>query len=175
MAKTKEQKKKIIADLRESIDSQKAAVFIDFTGLKSKDFFALRRKLKAADCLCRVAKKTLLNLVLKEKKTEVDLKKLEGELALVFGFGDEMSPAKIVYQFSKEKKLPKILGGFFEGKWRSPEEIIAIAQLPGREELLAKLVGGISAPVSNFVGVLQAPLEACVFVIKAFGKSKMNK
>jgi len=170
MALTKAQKQKIIEDLKEKIAKQRAMIFVDFTGLKVKDLSNLRKKLKAADNELKIAKKTLLLLALKEKKLEMAAEELKGEIAIVFGYKDELSPAKIVYQFSQENPNLKILGGFLENKFREAEEIIALAQLPSREELLAKLVGSISAPISNFVNVLQGNIKGLIYALTAIKK-----
>lgn len=165
MPQTKEQKKKILENLKEKIAKQKAMVFVTIEGLKAKDVFDLRKRLKEADCLLQVIKKTLLNLVFKEKKFDFDAKKLEGQPALIFGLKDEITPAKIAFNFSKENEKLKILGGFFDDKFRNSEEIIALAKIPSRQELLAKVVRSISAPISNFVYTLQANIKGLIGVL----------
>jgi len=165
MALTKAQKQKILDELKEKIAKQKAMVIFDFTGLKVKDFSNLRKKIKSAGDDIRVAKKTLLGIALKDAKLKIETKKIPGELAVAFGYSDEISPAKITYQFSQENPNLKILGGFLENKWREAEEIIELAQLPTREELLTRLVGSISAPISNFVNVLEGNLRNFIYLI----------
>jgi len=161
----KEQKQKIIDDLREKIAKQKAMIFVDFSGLKVKDLFNLRKKLKAAGNELKVAKKTLMDIVFKKGKLEVEPRKLPGEIALVFGYKDEISPAKIIWQFSQENPNLKILGGFFENKFLETEKVIELAKLPTREELLAKLVRSISSPMSNFVRILEANIKGLIYVL----------
>jgi len=166
MALTKAQKQKILEDLKEKIAKQKAVVFFDFTGLKVKDLSSLRKKIKAAGSEIKIAKKTLFGLAFKEAGFALDSKKLKGETALVFGYKDEISPAKIVYQFSLENPNLKILGGLIESqKLLDAEQIIELAQLPSKEELLAKLVGVLSAPVSNLVYALNYNLRGLVYVL----------
>ncbi len=165
MALTKDQKKKILDDLKEKLEKQKALIFVDFTGLKVKNLSDLRKKLKAAANELKVAKKTLFNLAFKEKGLEMKTKELQGEIALVFGYEDYMSPAKMVYQFSKDNPNIKILGGFIENEYKEAEEIITLAQLPSQEVLLAQLVGSISAPVSNFINVLQGNIKGLINVL----------
>ena len=165
MAFTRAQKQTVLQDLDEKIDRQKAIIFIDFTGLKVKDFSNLRKKIKAVGDELKVVKKTLMEIAFKKAKIEADPKKMPGEVALVFGYKDGMGPAKTIYQFSKENEHLKILGGFFENKFRTAEDIIVLAQLPSREELLAKLLGTISAPVSNFVRVLQGNIKGLITVL----------
>ena len=167
MAKTKEQKKKIIEDLEEKINRQKTMILVDFTGLKVKDFFDLRKRLKSANSQMKVIKKTLLNLVLKDFNSDFSqkLETFKNQIAIVFGFGDEISPAKILHQFSLENPNLKILAGYFDKKFREKEEMITLAQLPSKEELLAKLVGSISAPISNFVNVLEINIKGLINVL----------
>jgi len=166
MALTKEKKQKVIEKLKENIAQQKSMVFVATEGLKAKELFDLRKKLKAADCLLIVAKKTLLDVAFKEKKIGIDPEKLAGQVASVFGFKDEISSAKIPYDFSLENKNLKILGGFYENKFRDAEEVITLAKIPSRKELLAGLVGSISAPISGFVNVLQANIKGLIYILK---------
>jgi len=165
MPLTKEQKKNIVEKLKQSIAQQKAMVFVAIEGLKTTELFDLRKKLKQDDCLLTVAKKTLLSIAFNQSKIEFDAQKLEGEIALVFGYGDEIMPAKIAYEFSKKNKNLKILGGFFENEIKTAEEMIILAKIPSKEELLAKVVSSISSPISGFVNVLRANIKGLVYVL----------
>jgi len=170
MPLTKAQKQKILEDLKEKIAKQKAIIFVDFSGLKVKDFFDLRRRLKDVNSELKVAKKTLLSLVFKEKRLEIDIEKLKGEIALIFGFQDEISPAKIAYQFSQKCENLKILGGLSKNGFLEAEKIVELAQLPTKEEILARMVSSISAPISNFINVLQGNIKGLIYILS---KAKM--
>ena len=176
MAKTKLQKKEIIEDLKQNLTSQKAIVFVDFRGLGAKALSELRNNLKEADCLLKVTKKTLLGLVfesLKESSLKEEVNNMQGELALVFGLKDEIMPAKIIYQFSKENENLKILGGLVKDKeyrFLAIQEVIDLALLPSREEVFARLIGTLNAPVTNLVGALKGNLRNFVFILKEKGK-----
>lgn len=170
MALNKSQKRKIIDDLKEKVEKQKILFFVDLKGLKVKDLSNLKKRLKKVDSQIKVSKKTLLKIALKEKKIDLDTQKLEGEIASVFGFKDEIMPAKTAYQFSLENKNLRMLGGYFEGKFVGAEEIITLAQLPTKDELLGRLVGSISAPVSNFVHVLDANIKGLLYALSAIKK-----
>ena len=165
MALTKEQKQKILDGLKEKIARQKVMILVDFTGLKVKDLSNLRKKIKAADGEIKVAKKTLLGLAVKGAGLEFEAKKLKGEIASVFGYKDEISLTKIIYQFASANPNLKILGGFLENQFRTAEEIITLAQLPTKEELLSGLVRSVSAPISNFINVLQGNIRNLVYII----------
>ena len=139
MAQTKAQKQKVVEELIDKIERQKSIVFFDFTGLKVKDLSQLRKKMKSDGSEIKVAKKTLLEIALKKAGLDLDVEKLKGEIALAFGFKDELSPAKLCYQFSLTNPNLKILGGFFERKPREADEIIALAQIPSKDELLGRV------------------------------------
>ena len=162
---TKTQKQKILEDLKDKVAKQKAIILVGITGLKVKDISELRKKLKATDGNLKVAKKTLIEKVFKEKKLEFDKKNFKEEVALVFGFKDEILPAKTVYQFSLGNEKVKILGGFIENKMKTIEDIIALAQIPTRDELLSRLVASIKAPVSNFVYALNYNLKGLMYLL----------
>jgi len=173
MPLTKIQKQKILKDLKEKISKQKVTIFVDFTGLKVKDIFDLRKKLKMVDSQLKVAKKTLVQIAFKETGLKTEIKKLKGEIAFVFGLKDEISPAKIIFQFSQINPNLKILGGFLENKFIEAEKIVELAKLPTKEELLGKLVGSISAPISNFANVLKESIKGLIYVLSAIEKIKI--
>ena len=170
MPLTKEQKQKILKDLKEKISKQKIMIFVDFTGLKVKPLSNLRKKLKVIDSQLKVAKKTLIQLAFKESGLETEVKKIKGEIGLVLGLKDSLSPTKLVWQFSQENPNLKILGGIFENKFVEAERIIELAQLPTKEELLARLVGSISAPISGFINILQGNIKGLIYIL---AKAKM--
>ena len=165
MALTKQQKQKILDDLRDKIARQKAIILVGIAGLKVKDLADLRRRLKNIDANIQITKKTLAGIALKEKKLDFDKNKLKEETGFVFGFGDEIGTAKTVYQFTRENENLKILGGYLENKLKEAEEIITFAQLPTREELLSRLVGSLSAPVSNLVYALKYNIKGLITVL----------
>jgi large subunit ribosomal protein L10 len=170
MPKTKDQKKEDVKKLKDNIDKQKSMVFAAYEGLKAADMFNLRKILKEADCKIVVSKKTLLDIAFKDKNIDFKTKDLTGQIALVFSFEDEISAPKMSYKFSKGNENLKILGGFFENKVIDAQSVIALAQIPSREELLAKVVGSISSPVSGFVNVLQGNIRNLVYALSAIKK-----
>ena len=173
MAQTKEQKQEVIEDLKEKIDQQESITFVDFKGLKVKDLANLRKTIKKAGGQLKVAKKTLINLVL--GKSGLKLKEeLKGEIALIFAFEDPISPLKDTYKFSQTNENLKMLTGIFGGKFIGQEEVITLAQLPGREELLARLAGSIFSPVSGLVNVLQGNLRGLVYVLSQIKVNQNN-
>jgi large subunit ribosomal protein L10 len=169
---TKEQKQNIIKDLEKKVEKQKSIVFMDFTGVKVKELAQLREKLKAENSEMKVAKKSLMGIALKNKGIEIDSKKLSGEVAMVLGYGDEVIPSKLAHQFSKENQKAKILGGFLENKFYEMADIIRLAELPGKEQLLGMLVGTLSSPASGLVSVLSGNMRKLVFALSQIKERK---
>ena len=167
MALTKEQKQKIIEGLKEKIQKQKAIIFVDFKGLETKDLIILRKELKKVDGELKVVKKTLLGVATKNLK--ITIKKLKNQIALVLGYQDQISIAKILYNFSKENENLKILSGFLENETIEKEKIIELAKIPSREELLTKLVGVISSPLFKLTYILKENIKGLIIVL---GKAK---
>lgn len=174
MALTREKKEEIIEDLKQKFTIQKAIVLVDFEGLDSKSLFKLRDELKELKCQFQVIKKTLFKKTLetlKEKSLAKKIGQIKGQLALAFGLEDEMSPSKICYQFSQKNENLRILGGILGNEFLEKEKIIEFAKLPSRAELLARLVGSLSAPISNLANVLQGNIKGLIYVL---AKAKMN-
>jgi large subunit ribosomal protein L10 len=165
MALTKQQKEKSIIDLKDKISKQKVMLLVAIAGLKVKDVSKLRNELKKVDANLKVVKKTLAEKALKENKISFDKSKFKEEIAFIFGFQDEISPAKTAYQFSKENEKLKILGGFLEGEFKNDQEMINLAQLLSKPELLAKLVGTLSAPMSNLVYDLNYNIKGLITIL----------
>lgn len=167
---SKTKKVEVVKGLADKLERQKMMVFADFSGLKVKSLCELKKKLKENNAEFKVAKKTLIGIAFKEKKIEMDVKSLNGEVALIMGYGDQVVPAKTVYEFSKTNPSIKILGGYMENQPLSLEQVLTLAKLPSRNELLAKLVGSLSSPSRNFVGVLQGNIRGFVSVLSQIKK-----
>lgn len=160
MPKTKAQKQKILEDLKEKVALQKALVFVDFTGVKVKDLTDFRKKLKKSGGEIKVAKKTLLSLALKDyqQKISEDVKSMAGEIALVFGYQDEITPAKAVFEFSQQNKSLKILGGLMDSQkdnFLSADYIVELAKLPTHQELVSQLFLSALSPIFKLKNTYQ--------------------
>jgi large subunit ribosomal protein L10 len=168
MAITKEQKEQILKDLIEDFKNAKTIVFADCKGLTVKEFENLRKLLRDKGVGCRVAKKTLMNLAAKEAGVPgVDTKVLEGSIVAMFSFEDEIDGARIAYNFSKDHEVFTIRGGVAEGAAHDERYIVSLAQLPTKEELVAKLVGSMKSPISGMHGVLNGVIRGFYQVVKS--------
>jgi len=157
MALTKAKKGEALKNLKEIISKQKSVILADFSKVGSKELFDLRKKLKEAGCKLKIGKKTLVRVAFGQSNISFWNKIKEavpGQLALVFGIEDEISPARISNQFAKNNENFKILGGIFENKFINREKVLALASIPSKNELLSRLVGSIQNPISSFARVL---------------------
>lgn len=164
---TRDQKKEIIKDLVDKLSRQKAAIFFDYTGLTVNQFQELRNRLREEKLDCRATKKTMVRLALEKTGFKnINVKELPGQIALAFSYDDEILPARILYNFSKDNQALKILSGLIQGAYLENEAIIDLAKLPSKDELLARLVGSLAAPIRGFASVLQGNLRKLVFILK---------
>lgn len=174
MAKNKEQKKAILDNLSLKIKKSKSVVFAKFDALGVKENEELRQRLREENSEYMVAKKTLLGLAFEKEKIEgLNPRNFEGRVAAIFGYEDEVAPAKVLDEFKKKNK-DKIdfVGGILEGKFLNTNEVIALAKLPSKQELYAKIVGSLNAPVSGIVNVLAGNLRGLMNVLKAIEEKK---
>jgi len=163
MALTKEKKKQSLDSLKQKIQKQKAIVFIDFSKVNSKDLFNFRKKLKEEGCVLQVGKKTLVRIAFGQSHISFWNKiktSVPGQLALVFGMEDELNPARITNQFVKINENFKILGGIFEKRFIDKDQVLVLAAIPTRNELLSRLVGSLSSSPASFVRVLDRIRES---------------
>lgn len=169
---TKEQKQEIVGDLTQRFKRKKIAIFSDFRGISVAKAQTLRRLLKKLDAEFKVAKKTLFDRALAAAGFKAKTRELEGEIGVAFGYGDEVQPAKTLLKFSKENETFKILGGILGDRVLKNTEVITLARLPGRETLLAQVVGTLQSPIRGLVTVLRGNIKNLVVVLN---KIKENK
>jgi len=173
MAITKAKKQEVVKEISDKLAKQKAIVFADFTGLKVKDLSNLKKNLKLSVSEFKVAKKTLMAVAFKDQKIDIDPELMPGQVALVFGYKDEVAPARAVYEFSKTNEHVKIIGGYLQGQALSVEQVVALAKLPTREQLLANMVGSMASPIRGFAQVLNGNLRGLVMALSEIQKSKV--
>ncbi|MFA5070551.1 MAG: 50S ribosomal protein L10 [Patescibacteria group bacterium] len=167
MPKTRQEKELEIKKLAKDLEAMKALVFVNYEKLKVNEINLLRKTLRENKVEYFVAKKTLLKKALKEKKMDINLDELTSGFALAFGLEDEVMPAKLCYEFAKIHENLKLVGGIFENKLIGKEQVLAMAKLPSKEELLYKLVYVIKSPVTGLVNTLKGNLNKLVYVLKA--------
>jgi len=172
MALTLVEKQSITTELVEKLSRIKSAVFAIYSGLSTKEMNELRAKLEEAGLEALVAKLTLFARAAKEVGINLDESIFTGPTLIVFNYEDELRAAKIIKDFAKTHEALQIEGGIFEGSTIGAEKVKALAAIPSREELYAKLVTLIQSPASGLVNVLKANLSKLVYVLNSYYLSK---
>ena len=167
----------LVAQLKEQLESAKGVVLTSYKGLTVAQDTELRRELREAGVSYHVVKNTMLRIAAKEAGIEGIEEHLEGTTAFAFSTEDAVAPAKVICGFIKKNKLEDaevltVKVGMVEGKVIGVDEVKALAALPSREELIAKLLGSMNAPISNTVNVLQGVIRNAVYVLDAIRSQK---
>lgn len=174
MAITKEKKEKIISELTEKFQKSKVAVLTDYKGLSVADISELRKKAREKQIEYKVAKNTLFILASKKAGIEVDEKYFNDQMAIAFGYNDEIDAPKVMNEFSKSHEGFEITGGIIEKRLSSKQNIINLANLPEKEELYAKIVGSLASPLRGILSVMQGNLRGLVSVLNQYKEQKTN-
>lgn len=172
MVLSKLQKKNLVDGLSDRFSRAKTAIFTNYQGLKVNELDTLRSRLKEKGIEYKITKNTLVRIVLKDRKLNVDDAILDKPAAIAFGYDDEVEPSRIVYQFTKGNDKIKILGAIVNGEYVDVNTVKSLALLPSREELYAKVVGSIAAPLSGLVNVMAGNLRGLVSVLRQYGEQK---
>jgi len=149
MPLTREQKATEVDAVKALIAGAKSLVVADYKGLTVGDMTELRRRCRASEVNLRISKNTLVKLALDGTGMEGLSEVLSGPSAIAYGLGEPSAPAKILMDFAKEKEALKVKGGAVEGQVLGMDRIEYMARLGTREEVLAKVLGGIQAPATN--------------------------
>ena len=170
-------KQAVVAELKEQLTSAKGVVLTGYKGLTVAQDTALRREFREAGVTYHVVKNTMLRLAAQEAGIEGLDEHLEGTTAFAFSAEDAVAPAKVIGGFIKKNQLDDagvltIKVGMVEGQVIDAKEVNALATLPSREELIAKMLGSMNAPISNTVNVLQGVIRKAVYVLDAVRAQK---
>ena len=152
MAITKQKKVELVASMTERLSDAKSIVFVNFKALPVSETKMLRRKLSADKVGYFVTKKTLAKRVLSDLKAKGEMPELPGELAIAYG-DDPLAPARETYAFQttpRDKGSISIVGGIFEGEYKTKEEMMAIATIPPLQVLRGMFVNLINSPIQRF-------------------------
>ncbi|MCD6435307.1 MAG: 50S ribosomal protein L10 [Clostridiales bacterium] len=159
MSNNLDMKKKKVEEIKEKFVGAKSAVLVDFRGLNVDETTELRKRFREAGVVYKVYKNNLVKLAIKDTVFESLSQDLTGPNAIAFGYADPVVPAKVIKDFVKNHKNLEIKTGVVEGEYYDVEKITEIAEIPSREELIAKFMGSIKSPVSNFVYLLTNVIE----------------
>lgn len=166
------EKAKIIEQLKERADKASITLVTDFKGLKVEDLNALRVKLRESGVDYQVVKNTLARIALEKTQHDVIRDSFKECCALAFGYDDPVLAAKVLADFAKQNKKFSLRFASLEGKFLDEQAIQDLSKLPGREELLAKLLGTMNAVPTNFVGLFANMLRNMLYALNAIKEQK---
>lgn len=172
-AKVLEEKKAIVQELAQSMKNAQAGVLVDYKGIDVFNDTQLRRDLRKAGVSYKVVKNTLMTRAVREIGFDEIEKVLSGTTALAVCDTDMVVSAKILCEYAKKSNGAfKIKSGFVEGRVISSAEVNALAELPPKEQLIARVLAGFNAPISGFANVLNANIRGLVVALNAIAEKK---
>ncbi|MBQ6173018.1 MAG: 50S ribosomal protein L10 [Clostridia bacterium] len=161
MSKNRELKEQVVSEIVEKVKGAESIAVVSYSGLTVEQVTNLRKQCREKDVQYCVLKNRLVKLALNEVGIEGVDDLLNGPNAFVFSMKDAVSGPKVISDFIEKNKLQslKMTGGVFEGKVADEKTMQTLAKMPGREELLATLVGCLQSPISGLVAVLDQIAE----------------
>ncbi len=171
---TREDKQQEITALSERFGRTKAAFLVDFKGMDVESIVRLRKSLKPLNSEMKVVRNTLAIRALADHPTlkPVLEDKLVGTNAIVFAFEDPSAAAKALSKFGDEVEAFELKSGVMDGTALDKAGIKYLATLPGKNELRAQMLGVLSAPLTKFLGTMQAVPGGFVRVLNAHNETK---
>ena len=170
-----EAKRETVAELREELANARTMIVSEYRGLSVKEIAEIRRSLRKQDVSYRVVKNRLMRIAAADSVGEALSPLLVGPTAIAFG-NDEAGTAKAVIDATRPyNKIVRITGGVLGGRAIDAESVTRLATLPSREVLLAKLAGGMQAPVATLAGLLAAPLRNLGYALALLAEQKQNQ
>ncbi len=154
-----------IAELRDKLSAARSAVLTDFRGLSVAEITELRSLLRQSAVEYTVVKNTLARLAVKDTDLASLAGYFEGPTAVAISRADPAAPSKILSTWAKTRPTFTLKGGIVEGQLVGPSEIVALADLPPRGVLLARVAGAFQAPLHALANVLAGPVRALAIVL----------
>jgi large subunit ribosomal protein L10 len=167
--KTKEQ---VAAELHEKLKVAKLAILAGYSGMSVEKMTTLRNALRKSETELKVVKNTLLRIASKDTSVSVIDEHLKGPLVMALNRGDVVESTKILVEFAKKNAELDIKIGVLDGKLIDKDQISALAELPSREVLLAKLLSVMVGVQTSLVNVLSAVPRGLVNVLDAYRTKK---
>nr|WP_314278825.1 50S ribosomal protein L10 [uncultured Peptostreptococcus sp.] len=161
MSKAIELKSAVVAEIAEKLEKAASVIVVDYKGLTVEQVTELRSQMRDAGVDYKVYKNTLVRRAASQVQGEAfanfNDEQLVGPNAIAFGYEDPVAPARVLKAFmDKNPNKLSLKMGVVEGEFYDENKIVALAAIPSREELIAKLLGSLKAPMSNFVYLLDA-------------------
>ncbi|MBE5781177.1 MAG: 50S ribosomal protein L10 [Clostridiales bacterium] len=172
MTETIRAKEAVVAEIAEKIQRAKSCVIIDYRGLTVAEVTELRNQFRNAGVEYKVLKNTMVARAVAQLGIEGVEEYLNGPTAVAFGYEDAVVPAKIINEFIKKSKKTEIKCGILDGKVLDKAGVVALADLPSREVLLAMVLGTLNAPITGFVSALAGIPKKLLYALNAISEKQ---
>jgi large subunit ribosomal protein L10 len=169
---TKAFKQDKVSLIKEKVDKAQVAIVTEYKGYSVEEITNLRRALQKEGGDYMVTKNTLAKLAIKGTPYEVLAETLKGPIAIAFGFEDQVAPAKALSKFIKDTKKGEILAAAMDGNLLSADEAKALATIPSKEEIYAKMLGCVNSPATGIVGSINAVMASLTRAVAAVRDQK---
>ena len=166
------EKEEKVSVLRDTLESSKSIVLVDFRGVNVEMANLLRTEVKNSDVKYLVVKNTLLKKAIEKTRFEGLDRFLTGPTAIAFSEVDAVVTAKIIHDFSRRNEVLTIKGGFLENDVLEVRDVAELAELPSKDELIGKAVFVISSPLISLMNLLSNPIKNLIVVLKLLEKQK---
>ena len=167
MPVTKEKKHETVEQLKDMITRSQAVILAEYVGLTAQQMAQLRNKVRPMDAKIMVTKNTLLLRSLEELGLPQLEDVLQGSTAVSFCFGEFGPPVRAMAEFAREAESLKLKGGLMGKHVMTLAQVKSLPDLPATPVVRAQTVGGIQAPMSSFVGVLDSTLRSLLYALDA--------
>lgn len=159
MGRTLENKKEIVADLKETLSESTLALVIEYQGLTVAEITDLRRRLRPTGTVCKVTKNTLMGIAIQDdEKWQALSELLKGSSAFLLVKEDFSGAIKAYQDFQKASKKTELRGGVLEGRLLREPDVKALGDLPSKEQLIGQIAGAINAVATKLaVGINEVP------------------
>ena len=154
-----EKKQAIVADLAEKLKSSPAGVVVNYQGITVEDDTAMRKALREAGVKYMVMKNSLTGRACDEVGLGDMKQYLNGMTAIAISENDPIAPAKVIKKYADKIESFQILAGYLDGTVVGKDTVIALADIPAKEVLIAKFLGSIKSPVYGLAYALQAVVD----------------
>ncbi|MEO9196380.1 MAG: 50S ribosomal protein L10 [Polyangia bacterium] len=163
-----------VEELKEKLSKTTSLLFADYRGIDVPTVTGLRDEFRKVHSEYRVYKNTLVKLAIKGTPMESIGKFFEGTTAIIFGYESPSAPAKVATKFAKAQEKDKVKfalkGGYFDGSLYEEKELEGLANMPGREELLANLASLLTSPASNLISLSMSSAQGFASILKTKGE-----
>ncbi|WFB37696.1 50S ribosomal protein L10 [Kiritimatiellota bacterium B12222] len=168
------EKQAMLNEIRGRVEESVFVIMTDYGSMNVEKAQALRSKLREVDAEFHIVKNRMFKHLADEVGGEQMKEGLTGRTAMVTGTGEVTDVARVLRDFIKANEVPTLKMGALEGVFLSESELKELADMPSKDEMRAKLVATLAAPMSQTVGVLNAKLSSLLYVLKAVEAKKAD-